>query len=100
MAHLLARLPAQPGNPGRAGAAHGRATGRADGGRGFGFTGGHSHRNWGDQNFRRVVVNAILWAAKADVPEGGAKVDFDPIDLNRNLDSKGKPFQKIAPPGK
>jgi hypothetical protein len=40
----------------------------------------------------------VLWAAKADVPEGGAKVEFDPTDLNRNLDFKGKPFQKIAPP--
>ncbi len=73
---------------------------RPDGGRGFGFTGGHSHRNWADEDFRRVVVNAILWCAKVDVPEGGAKVAFDPVDLNRNLDQKGKPFQKIAPAGK
>ena len=72
---------------------------RKDGGRGFGFTGGHNHRNWGDESFRRVVVNAVLWAAKADVPDGGAKVEFDPIDLNRNLDKKGKPFAKITPPG-
>ena len=71
---------------------------RPDGGRGFGFTGGHSHRNWGDENFRRVVTNAVLWAAKVEVPEGGAKVAFDPIDLNRNLDNKGKPFTKISPP--
>lgn len=71
---------------------------RKDGGRAFGFTGGHMHRNWGDQNFRRTVVNAILWAAKVEVPAAGAKVDFDAIDLNRNLDRKGKPFVKIAPP--
>lgn len=67
------------------------------GGRGFGFTGGHSHKNWANENFRRVVTNAVLWAAKADVPEGGAKVEFSPSDLNRNLDYKGKPFQKIVP---
>ena len=71
---------------------------RKDGGRAFGFTGGHNHHNWADENFRRTVVNAILWSAKVDVPEGGAKVDFDVIDLNRNLDQKGKPFQKIVPP--
>lgn len=71
---------------------------RKDGGRGFGFTGGHFHRNWGDENFRRVVTNAVLWAAKADVPETGAKVEFDPVDLNRNLDKKGQPFKKISPP--
>ena len=72
---------------------------RPDGGRGFGFTGGHFHRNWADENFRRVVVNAILWTAKVDVPEGGAKVEFDPADLNKNLDKKGKgEFKPIVPP--
>ena len=71
---------------------------RPDGGRGFGFTGGHFHRNWADPNFRRVVVNAILWSAKVDVPEGGAKVEFDPADLNKNLDKKGKEFKPIEPP--
>lgn len=74
---------------------------RPDGGRGFGFTGGHFHRNWADQDFRRVVVNAILWTAKVDVPEQGAKVDFDPADLNKNLDRKGKgEFKPILPPQK
>ena len=71
---------------------------RKDGGRAFGFTGGHFHRNWADPDFRRVVVNAILWSAKVEVPDGGAKVDFNPADLNRNLDKKGKPFVTITPP--
>jgi type 1 glutamine amidotransferase len=70
---------------------------RKDGGRAFGFTGGHRHRNWSDENFRRVVVNAILWTAKVDIPETGAKVDFNPADLNRNLDQKNRPFVKIEP---
>ena len=74
---------------------------RKGGGRSFGFTGGHFHRNWADENFRRLVVNAILWSAKVEVPEGGAKVAFDAADLNRNLDKKGdKSFQPILPPGK
>jgi len=63
---------------------------RADGGRSFGFTGGHHHRNWGDENFRRLVVNAILWSAGVEVPREGAKVDMSPSELNRNLDRKGK----------
>jgi hypothetical protein len=62
---------------------------RPDGGRGFGFTGAHVHKNWGDGNFRRLVVNAILWSARVEVPPGGARVDIDPIDLNSNLDRKG-----------
>lgn len=70
---------------------------RKDGGRAFGFTGGHSHRNWANPDFRRVVTNAILWSAKVPVPEGGAPVEFPLTDLNRNLDQKGKPFQKIVP---
>jgi len=61
---------------------------RADDGRSFGFTGGHFHKNWGDENFRRLVVNAILWTAKVNVPKDGAKVELDPADLNRNLDRK------------
>jgi type 1 glutamine amidotransferase len=68
-------------------------------GRGFGFTGGHFHRNWADENFRRVVTNAILWCAREDVPEAGAPVKFDAADLNVNLDRKGKgEFKPILPP--
>ena len=33
---------------------------RENGGRGFGFTGGHFHWNWADPNFRKVVLNAIV----------------------------------------
>jgi hypothetical protein len=61
---------------------------RADGGRSFGFTGAHYHRNWGDENFRRLVVNSLLWVAKQDVPEGGAKVELNLDDLKKNLDDK------------
>ena len=67
---------------------------RENGGRSFGFTGGHFHKNWGDENFRRLVVNAILWTAKLDVPAEGARVDLDPRNLEKNLDrwtpGKGK----------
>ena len=61
---------------------------RADGGRGFGFTGAHYHSNWGNENFRRLVVNAILWSAKVEIPKEGAKVDLDVADLKKNLDRK------------
>jgi hypothetical protein len=61
---------------------------RENGGRSFGFTGAHFHKNWGDENFRRLVVNAILWSAGVEVPKDGAKVALDPADLNKNLDKK------------
>ena len=47
------------------------ATERKDGGRGFGFTGGHYDSNWHIEPFRKLVLNAILWTAKVEVPQGG-----------------------------
>jgi hypothetical protein len=44
---------------------------RPDGGRGFGFTGGHFHWNWGCDNFRKVALNGIAWTAKIDIPPDG-----------------------------
>ena len=61
---------------------------RPDGGRGFGFTGGHNHVNWGDPNFRRLVLNAILWTAKLDVPPGGTPSEVSDEELKANLDPK------------
>jgi hypothetical protein len=61
---------------------------RSDGGRGFGFTGGHYHRNWGDDSFRKVVLNAILWVAKVEVPADGVNSTVTPADLEQNLDPK------------
>jgi len=63
---------------------------RPDGGRGFGFTGAHFHKNWGDENFRKVVLNAILWAAKVEVPAEGVQSEVTAEELERNLDPKGR----------
>jgi len=61
---------------------------RPDGGRGFGFTGGHFHKNWGDPNFRKLVLNAILWTAGLDVPAAGVESQVTPEELKENLDPK------------
>ena len=63
---------------------------RADGGRGFGFTGAHAHKNWGAPNFRKLVLNAILWTAKIDVPSTGAQSEVSSEELTKNLDPKGR----------
>ncbi len=63
---------------------------RPDGGRGFGFTGGHRHLNWGNDNFRKVVLNALVWIAKGEVPEEGVQSSVTQEDLQRNLDPKSK----------
>lgn len=61
---------------------------RAGGGRGFGFTGAHYHHNWGNDNFRKLVLNAILWTAKVEVPAEGVKSVVTPEALSANLDLK------------
>lgn len=64
---------------------------RADGGRGFGFTGGHFHDNWGNDNVRRAVLNALLWVTKVEVPEKGVESTVTPEELRLNLDEKAAP---------
>lgn len=60
---------------------------RTDGGRGFGFTGGHFHWNWGNRHFRTLVLNAIAWTAHAKVPSGGVpSKDISMKDLLVNQD--------------
>ena len=72
---------------------------RKDGGRSFGFTGGHFHRNWADENFRRVVVNAILWSAKEEVPERRGEGRVRPGRPEQEPRQKGKgEFKPILPP--
>ncbi len=61
---------------------------RPDGGRSFGFTGGHTHAIWGDVNQRKVMLNALLWIAKVDVPAKGVEDKITEADLTLNLDPK------------
>ncbi len=74
---------------------------RKDGGRGVGFTGGHYHRNWSIDNFRKIVLNAVVWTAGLDVPKDG--VSSQPLsedELNAHLDDKGKVVRlKLVEPG-
>jgi type 1 glutamine amidotransferase len=46
---------------------------RPDGGRGFGYTGGHVHMNWQNDDNRKLMLNAILWTAKVKIPESGVQ---------------------------
>ena len=58
------------------------------GGRGFGYTGGHYHKNWADDNVRKLVLNAILWTAKIEVPPNGVDSTLAPGQISQNLDPK------------
>jgi hypothetical protein len=63
---------------------------RPDGGRGFGFTGAHFHKNWANDNFRKTILNAVLWIAKMDVPRNGVESTVTPDALKLNLDDKSE----------
>jgi len=69
---------------------------RGDGGRGFGFTGGHFHLNWGNADFRKVVLNALVWVSGAEVPEGGVVSSVASGQLFENLDPKPEPKKKVS----
>lgn len=64
---------------------------RPDGGRGFGYTGGHYHKNWQNDNVRKLVLNAIAWTAKLEIPAEGINTPT-PTDeeMKANLDDKRK----------
>jgi hypothetical protein len=60
---------------------------RPDGGRGFGFTGGDSHWNWAQNDYRTFVLNGIVWTAKLDIPPGGVASKTPSLsDLEVNQD--------------
>lgn len=59
---------------------------REDGGRGFGFTGGHFHDNWSNENFRKYVLNALVWLSGLDVPKDGVECMVTENQLQENLD--------------
>ncbi len=68
---------------------------RAEGGRGFGFTGLHFHDNWAHDDLRKVVLNAICWIAKVDIPADGIETPTpDQAQLDANLDPKPAPKPK------
>lgn len=64
---------------------------RKDGCRGVGLTGGHYHKNWANDEFRKQVLNAIVWCAKIPVPETGVESPSVSEELiNENLDDRKK----------
>ncbi|MFN3649572.1 MAG: ThuA domain-containing protein [Armatimonadota bacterium] len=69
---------------------------RPDGGRGFGFTGGHGHLNWGDPSYRKLVLNALVWLTKLPVPRQGVESTVTRAELYQNLDDK--PNRPTDPP--
>ena len=42
-----------------------------NGSRGFGFTAGHYHKSWANDDYRKIVLNGIAWTAGVEIPANG-----------------------------
>ncbi len=51
----------------------------------FGFTGGHFHSSWGQPDFRKMVLNGIVWSAGLEVPEGGVESANPIVVKNKSI---------------
>jgi hypothetical protein len=49
------------------------AVSRPDGGRGAGVVMPHFYRNWRVDDLRKLILNAVVWSAKLEVPSDGVK---------------------------
>jgi type 1 glutamine amidotransferase len=49
---------------------------RAGGGRSFSTTCGHYYDNWEKPQFRTLILNALAWTAKVEVPSGGVEARY------------------------
>lgn len=54
---------------------------RPDGGRSFGFSGLHFHDNWKHAEYRRLVLQGIMWSVSQPIPVAGLPVDVTDSDL-------------------
>jgi type 1 glutamine amidotransferase len=68
------------------------------GGRSFGTTLGHFYEDYARPEFRKTIVNGILWTGSVDVPEAGAAVKRTPDDLQLPPPPRGEVKQWTEPP--
>lgn len=57
-------------------------------GRSFGITLGHFHDNFGIEEFRRGIINGILWTAHREIPSGGSPVSITAADMELGDDPR------------
>ncbi len=65
---------------------------RPDGGRGFGFTGGHWHWSWAHDDFRKLVLNALVWITGVEVPPNGVpskRPSLEELEENQDYPKPG-----------
>ena len=59
---------------------------RPNGGRGFGCTGGHTHWVYAQDDFRKLLLNAMCWIAGVEVPPDGVTTQTPTVEqMEANL---------------
>ena len=53
---------------------------RGDGGRGVGIVMPHYYKNWNIDPLRTLILNAIVWTAKRDVPKAGVRTNLPVLE--------------------
>lgn len=72
------------------------AVARPDGGRGVGVVMPHFYKNWLVEDLRMLIMNAVVWTAKRDVPTAGVKTprpdlaQFEPAAIEPRPAAKAK----------
>jgi len=62
---------------------------KENGARAAAFTGGHYHRNWAIDSYRKAILNTIVWTAGLEVPQRGILASgVTEEQINANLDEK------------
>lgn len=67
---------------------------RPDGGRGFGFTGYHRYENLKNDSFRTLLLNAVAWVSKLEVPRDGVPSPTPTDDELTKLADEGLRYRK------
>ncbi|MFQ3594111.1 MAG: ThuA domain-containing protein [Gemmataceae bacterium] len=63
-------------------------------GRGFGTTLGHFYHNWKNDNYRKLILNGLVWSAGVQVPENGVESSF----LTHEQISKAEQTRRVGTP--
>lgn len=55
---------------------------RSDKGRSFGFSGLHYHDNWKRLEYRRIIVQGVLWTLRESIPDAGLTLELSEQELS------------------
>jgi hypothetical protein len=69
---------------------------RPGGGRGFGFTGAHYHWSFLNDDYRKLLLNAIAWIAGIEVPMDGIR-SVTPVWAELMANQEGLPPDSFTP---